>query len=103
MSEATGTRTAATSEGETVMSTEGPVTREVLEDRYDGAIYQASAECPDEWTELQGDISSGLMELVSTVARVHPDDGAGVVAELHDMIREHVIRRLFEGAAVRPS
>ncbi len=73
------------------------ITRETLEDRYEGLVYDPETEAPrDEWTELQRRLSFSLTDFAAGTARCHGDDAGPIVDELHVMIREHIVKRVDE-------
>lgn len=66
--------------------------REVLEDRFEGLIWELSADGEEiVYTEFQSQLSAVLRHLVTGTARCHPDDGAGIVDDLFTMIRAKII------------
>lgn len=73
------------------------VSREVLEDRYDGLVWDGRTEFPhDGKGPLGRALTRVLMDLVAGTARCHPDDAGHVVDELLLMIHAHVIQSVDE-------
>jgi hypothetical protein len=80
-------------------ATASRISRETLEDRYQGLMFIGTGEPPLEnwdWAKPQQRLSAALTDIVGNVARCHYDDVGQINDELRDIIREHVIRRIDE-------
>ena len=77
------------------------VSRETLEDRYEGLMWRhfgGDADHDDEVTRLYGRFLGAFTDLASGIARCHPDEitEAGLTVELDELVRDHLIRRIEE-------
>lgn len=70
------------------------VSREVLEDRYEGLILDVHDGDAD-WTDLQHQLSDVLGTLAQRTARCHRDDVSPINEQLYIIIRDHIINQIL--------
>lgn len=72
------------------------ITREILEDRYEGLILDVHDGDFGERTKLHLKLSNALGILAQRTARCHRDDVSQIQDELYPIVREYIIRRIVE-------
>lgn len=78
-------------------ATASRVSREILEDRYDGLMAVIDDDDPGGvWSELRTNLHGVLVQIVTGTARCHGDDTSALVNEVQHLIRERIITSLDE-------